>query len=72
MPFERLYVRRMLGGDLSGPVCKLGCLPFAAARASTLLSCCLSVSMWASMDHINVVLLRPVTVRLCPFGADGL
>ncbi len=30
MPFERLYARGVLGGDLSGPLCKLSRLPFGA------------------------------------------
>ena len=31
--FERLYLRRVFGGDLSGPLCKLGGLPFGAGLA---------------------------------------
>ena len=33
MPFERLYLRRVFGGDLSGPLCKLSRLPFSAGLA---------------------------------------
>jgi hypothetical protein len=33
MPFERLYLRRVFGGDLSGSVCKLGRLPFGTGLA---------------------------------------